>query len=148
MLLAASRVMRTLITGLLITSALTAGCATKSGTGTAVGAGAGGLAGYAIGGTTGLVIGGLLGGALGYSVGHEMDKDDERRAAEALEYNRQMEWRNSHGTHYRIVPTQTSYREGRECRDYRLLAEVDGQPDEVTGTACRRSDGSWEQISG
>jgi surface antigen len=37
--------------------------------------------------------------------------------------------------------------EGRECRDFRLLAEIEGQPDEVTGTACRRPDGTWEAIS-
>ncbi|HEY5924128.1 MAG TPA: glycine zipper domain-containing protein [Kofleriaceae bacterium] len=125
----------------------TASCATKSGTGTAVGAGIGGAAGYALGGTTGLIIGGALGGALGYSVGREMDEEDRRRAAYALEQNRYMEWRTDDGDMYRMQPRRTSYMDGRECREFTMHADIDGQPEHVNGVACRRSDGSWETIS-
>ena len=124
------------------------GCATKAGTGTAVGAGAGGLIGGLAGGTTGALIGVVAGGALGYAVGNQMDEEDRRRAAYALEQNREMEWRNAQGEEYRVVPTRTSHQGGRECRSYRIYAEVDGRPDTVEGTACRRSDGSWEQMEG
>jgi len=124
-------------------------CATKRGTGTAVGAGAGGALGYAVGGTSGLLIGAALGGALGYTAGRAMEEEDRRRAAIALEQNRMMEWHNAQtGYDYRVEPRGTRYLEGRECRDFRMLAEVEGRPDEVTGTACRRPDGSWEAIQG
>jgi len=141
--------MRSLILIMILGCSVAAtGCATKAGTGTAVGAGAGGVIGYALGGTTGLLIGGIAGGALGYATGKSMDNEDRRRAAYALETNREMEWRNeSTGRDYRVVPTGTSYRNGRECRNFEMLAHVDGRPDTVTGTACRRSDGSWESMS-
>ena len=129
-------------------SLLAPSCATKRGTGTAVGAGAGGVLGYAVGGGTGLLIGGLVGGALGYTAGRAREEEDRRRAAVALERNRTMEWRNAEtGNSYRVQPTRTHRVDGRECRDFRMHADVDGKPDEITGTACRRSDGSWEAIS-
>ncbi len=129
-------------------SLLVTGCATKAGTGTAVGAGGGAAIGGALGGWQGALIGGVAGGVLGYGVGRQMDEEDRRRAAYALEANREMEWRSAQGYEYRMTPTQTIYREGRECRNYRLYGEVDGRPDTVTGTACRRPDGSWEAIQG
>lgn len=129
--------------------AVDVGCATKRGTGTAVGAGAGALVGGAIGGDTGMLIGALVGGAGGYAVGAEMEEQDRQRAWMALERNRPMEWRNPDtGAQYRIEPTDTRYMSGRECRDFRMMAEIDGRPDQLTGTACRRADGTWETISG
>jgi surface antigen len=126
-----------------------AGCATKEGTGTAVGGVAGGALGYAVGGGTGLVIGALAGGIVGNVVGREMDKDDRARAAAALEANRQMEWQNSRtGSRYEVTPTGTRYEEGRECRNFEMTSYIDGRPDEVTGFACRRNDGSWELMQG
>jgi surface antigen len=124
-------------------------CATKSATGTAVGGVSGGALGYALGGTTGLVIGGLVGGVVGHAVGAKMEEDDRRRAAIALEQNRMMQWENQQtGKDYRIEPRGTRYIEGRECRDFRLLADIEGNPDTITGTACRRPDGTWETLSG
>lgn len=129
--------------------ALDMGCATKRGTGTAVGAGAGALVGGAVGGDTGMLIGAIVGGAGGYAVGAEMEEQDRRRAWMALERNRAMEWSNPDtGAQYRMQPTGTRYISGRECREFRMMAEVDGRPDELTGTACRRPDGTWETISG
>ena len=126
-----------------------AGCASKQGTGTAVGGVAGGALGYAVGGGAGLVIGALAGGAIGNVVGHEMDKDDRARAAAALEANRQSEWQNSKtGDRYEVTPTGTRYQEGRECRNFQMSSYVDGKPDEVSGMACRRNDGSWELMQG
>ena len=34
------------------------------------------------------------------------------------------------------------------CRDYRALATVDGQPQEIVGRACQQSDGSWRVVEG
>jgi surface antigen len=139
--------MQSLIAVTLVASLASAGCATKAGTGTAVGAGVGGLAGYALGGTTGLIIGGALGGALGFAVGREMDEEDRRRAAYALEQNRYMEWHNDQGVHYQITPQRTTYRDGRECREFTMNADIEGRPEHVNGVACRRPDGTWEAIS-
>lgn len=139
----------TLMTVLLGASLATTACATKSGTGTAIGAGAGGALGYAVGGGTGLLIGGAIGGIFGYTAGKAMEEEDRRRAAYALERNQAMEWRNAQtGNEYRIEPLDTRYEHGRECREFRILAEVDGYPDQVNGTACRQPDGSWQMLSG
>lgn len=133
---------------LILTLGFGAGCATKQGTGTAVGGAAGGALGYAIGGWPGLVIGGIAGGAVGNVVGQSMDQEDRRRAAYALEQNRRMEWENAQtGARYEVVPTQTSQQQGRECRNFQMTAYVDGKPDEMTGLACRRGDGSWEMMN-
>jgi surface antigen len=141
--------MRTLNIMILGVSLVSASCATPSGTGTAVGAGAGGLIGGALGGTTGALVGVLAGGALGYGAGRSIEEEDRRRAAIALEQNRAMEWHNAQtGAEYRFAPTDTRVINGRECRDFQLQGEVGGRPDTITGTACRRPDGTWETISG
>jgi surface antigen len=122
-----------------------AGCATKSGTGTAVGAGAGGIIGGLAGGTTGALIGVVAGGLLGYGVGRAMEEEDKRRMALALEQDRPAYWTNPQtGDSYRVEPTQTFYQGTRECRNFRMLATVDGTPDEVNGLACRNPNGAWE----
>jgi len=141
----------TLMTVLLGASLVTTACAnaSKPATGTAIGAGAGGALGYAVGGGTGMLIGGAIGGIFGYTAGKAMEEEDRRQAALALERNRAMSWQNPDtGYEYRLEPTNTRYEQGRECRDFRMLAEVDGKPDQVNGTACRRPDGSWEMLSG
>jgi surface antigen len=131
------------------TTLLTTSCATKRGSGAAVGAVAGGALGHVVGGDAGLLVGAAVGGALGYTAGRAMEEEDRRRAAIALERNQPVEWRNpGTGYEYRVEPMDTRYLEGRECREFRLLAEVDGTPDEVYGTACRQPDGTWQVLSG
>jgi surface antigen len=138
-----------LMTVVLGATLLTTACATKSGTGTAVGGAAGGVLGYAVGGTTGLLIGAAAGGLFGYGAGKAMEEEDRRRAAIALEQNRAASWRNPEtGYEYRVEPTDTRYLEGRECRDFRVLADVEGSPEQLSGTACRQPDGSWQMLSG
>lgn len=125
----------------------TIACTHKEGTGAGVGAVAGGAIGGAVGGTTGLIIGAAAGGALGYTVGHAMEEEDRRRAAYALENNRPVAWHNDRtGNDYRIEPGNSSMRGGRECREFRMMADVDGRPDEVRGLACRTPQGGWETI--
>jgi surface antigen len=129
-------------------SLLASSCGPPSTTGAVVGAGAGGVVGGLSGGTGGMLFGAAVGGILGYAGGRAVEEEDRRRAAIALEQNRQMEWVNQEGVEYRVVPTQTRYYSGRECRDFRMFAEIDGRPEQVNGTACRRPDGSWETLSG
>jgi surface antigen len=129
--------------------ALLGACATKSGTGTAVGAGGGAVVGGLVGGSTGALVGAALGGIGGYAVGRQMEIEDQKRVALALEQNRAMAWQNPDtGYQYRVQPTRTVYERGRECREFRMIGEVDGRPDQVYGTACRAPDGSWQMISG
>jgi len=139
-----------LVSCLIGASLITAtGCATPSGQGAAVGAAGGGLVGAAVGGRTGLLVGAALGGLFGYGVGRAIEIEDQREVAYALEYDRAVRWENPDtGYRYQVEPTRTFVQRGRECRDFRMLAEVDGQPQEVYGTACRRGDGSWEVLSG
>lgn len=137
------------MTGVLGASLLTTGCATKRGQGTAVGAIAGGALGGVVGGDVGLVVGAAAGGALGYTAGRAMEEEDRRRMAYSLEQNQPVEWSNPQtGYEYRVEPVDTRYMRGRECREFRLLADVEGRPDEVHGTACRQPDGRWEVLSG
>lgn len=131
------------------TSLTVAACATPSGTGTATGAVAGGVLGGAVGGTTGLVLGATAGGLLGYGVGRSIEIEDQRRIAYALEANRAATWRNPHtGYEYDLQPTDSYVQDGRPCRQFRLMAEMDGSPQEVMGTACRQPDGNWQVIQG
>jgi surface antigen len=126
-----------------------AGCATKSGTGAAVGAGTGGVIGGLVGGTSGALIGVGLGALLGYGVGRAIEEEDRRRMVYALEQNQPAYWTNpNNGNSYRVEPTGTRMEQGQPCREFRMFAEVDGQPQEVNGTACRRPDGNWEILSG
>ncbi|HVK86764.1 MAG TPA: glycine zipper domain-containing protein [Kofleriaceae bacterium] len=126
-------------------SLMVSACATKGETGLAGGAIGGGVLGGAIGGSSGALIGAALGGAIGYGVGHSMDVEDQRRMAYALEQNRQAQWVNPDGTTYQMQPTGTFYsNEGRECRQFTMLAEVEGRPERMNGTACRQPDGSWD----
>jgi surface antigen len=137
-----------IMTVLLGASLLSAtGCATKRETGTALGATGGGALGYAVGGAPGLVIGALAGGVLGHTIGKEMDEKDRERALQAIEQDRASSWRSSNGNAYRIEPGGTRYQDGRECREFKLMADVEGKADNVNGLACRRPDGQWEAVS-
>lgn len=131
------------------------GCATKSQTGTLAGAGLGAAAGSAVTGgdsTTGLLLGAVLGAVVGHEIGAELDRQDRLRAARALELNETYEstqWVNPDtGYQYQITPIET-YRQpdGTPCREFRLLADVEGRADTVYGTACRARDGSWQIVS-
>ncbi|MBX3161533.1 MAG: hypothetical protein KF773_36565 [Deltaproteobacteria bacterium] len=122
---------------------------TPSGSGAAIGAVAGGVAGSAVGGGAGLILGAAAGGAFGYTVGRSMEEADRRRVAYALQAGEPVVWRNAHtGNVYRVQPMDSRYQGGRECRDFRVITEVDGQANEVFGVACRRPDGRWEAVSG
>jgi surface antigen len=131
-------------------------CATKQGTGAVVGAGTGAAAGAAIAknNALGAVVGGLVGGLIGGAIGRQMDKNDQSQLARTFEYNAtgsSNEWRNPDtGYTYSATPTSTFERENQPCRRFTLDADVEGSStgdERVTGTACRRSDGTWEIVN-
>ena len=141
-----------------------AACATDQGEkqtlGTLIGAGLGGLAGSQIGSGTGQLAavgaGVLLGGLLGSEVGKSLDRADrafaERNAQGSLESTPSGQtsgWVNPDSGHSgSFTPTQTySTASGQPCREYHSTVTIDGQIEDVYGTACREPDGSWRFVN-
>lgn len=91
----------------------------------------------------GAILGVLIGGA----IGRAMDRRDQACIGHALEYagsGAPVRWRDPTGILYEVVPDRP-YRidDGRYCRDYRLLAEIEGRRRATEAKACRRRDGVW-----
>jgi surface antigen len=141
-----------------------AACVTDSGEkqtmGTLIGAGLGGLVGSQIGSGTGQLaavgVGVLLGGLLGSEVGKSLDQADqvyaERNAQGSLESapsGQSSTWANPDSGHSgSFTPTQTyATDEGQPCREYHSTVTIDGQTEDVYGTACREPDGSWRFVN-
>jgi surface antigen len=132
-----------------------AGCEnppTKEQKGTVAGAVVGGVVGSTIGGGTGrtvaIVAGTIAGAVIGGKIGSKMDEADKLKAAQALESTptgQGASWKNPDtGAQYTMTPTRTYEASGNPCRDFTVNAMVDGKPEQVQGTACRQSDGSWK----
>ncbi len=125
--------------------------------GALVGALLGGLGGSQIGkgsGRTAAIVGGVAAGAvLGGYVGNSMEASDEARVQHTLETGRTGKtviWQNPDtGNRYEVTPTRT-YRtaDRRDCREYTTWVFVDGYEEQVTGTACRMPDGTWQRQAG
>jgi surface antigen len=133
---------------------LALGCATKRQTGGLVGAGAGAAAGAAIAknDAVGAIVGGLVGGLVGSEIGRRMDLHDQQQLAQTFEHGqtgRTSTWVNPDTGHrYAATPTDTYEIADRPCRKFRLETDLEGPEEEtVYGTACRRSDGTWELTS-
>ncbi|KAB7628186.1 RT0821/Lpp0805 family surface protein [Alkalilimnicola sp. S0819] len=132
----------------LVLSLLSA-CATREQTGTVVGAGAGAVIGEQVGeGTAGTLVGAIAGGLLGRQIGQWMDERDRQEVAQTLEYQPSGEttaWVNPDtGREFRVTPTETwvDAERDRPCR--RFSMDIDGEVENVDGTACRVADGRWE----
>lgn len=128
----------------------------RTNVGTVLGAAGGALLGNQFGkgsGKTAMTIAGLVGGGfLGNRVGSNMDQADQACTSRALESARTgqtVSWRNPDAeTDYQVTPTR-SYRDPqtrRICKDVKTEAVIRGRTELVTGTACKRRDGSWEFI--
>jgi surface antigen len=128
--------------------------------GTLVGAAVGGLVGSQIGGGTGNKIaigaGVVAGGFLGNQVGKSMDCQDQQyhydttqNALETQKVGTASTWNNPDSGHSgEITPTRTyTSSDGQPCRDFTQTIYIDGEAEEVNGTACRQDDGSWKPIS-
>jgi len=125
----------------------------KQTTGAVIGGLGGGIAGSQIGKGRGrdvaMVVGTLLGAAIGGSIGSSMDQTDVLRTQQALTYNRtgqQVSWQNPDTqAQYTVTPTNTfRNNSGQDCRSYTTVAVIEGKREELHGTACRQSDGSWK----
>jgi surface antigen len=100
----------------------------------------------AIGVIGGLIVGGVVGGL----IGHAMDSVDEACMGHALEYaadGSPVRWHDPNGNDYNVVPRETYQAGGRYCRNYTTTMVIDGAPESLDGTACRRPDGNWDIVS-
>ncbi len=141
-----------------------AACVTDQGQkqtlGTLIGAGLGGLAGSQIGSGTGQLAavgaGVLLGGLIGSEVGKSLDKADQAYLAnnaqstlESAPTGMSSSWVNPDtGNSGSMTPTNTyATASGQPCREYHSTVTIDGQTEDVYGTACREPDGSWRFVN-
>lgn len=132
-----------------------AGCGAMGGpneaSGTIIGGVLGGAVGSQVGGGSGrtvaTVIGTMIGASIGANVGRSMDGNDRARTAQVFETaptGQPSGWVNPDTRNqYTVTPTRTYQNGNTPCRDYTMRAVVNGQPDNVHGTACRQPDGSW-----
>jgi surface antigen len=142
--------MRTLLV-LCVAATATVGCATREQTGQVIGGIAGAAAGTQVGsgsGQTAATIGGaLIGAFVGGKIGSNMDERDYQQTSQALETSRtgqRTEWINpDSGYQYSVQPTNTYQSASGPCRDYTMVAVIDGRNETVHGTACRQADGTW-----
>ncbi len=112
----------------------------------------GGALGSAIGDcsdTAAIVGGAIVGLLIGGEIGRTMDRQDHQCVGQVLEHaqaGQPVAWRNpGTGAQYQVTPLESfDDPQGRYCRAYTSLADIGGQRREVTGTACRRPDGTWE----
>lgn len=115
----------------------------------------GGVAGSAIGAGTGTAVAvgvGIVGGALiGGAVGHSMDHSDNNQTYYALSHTPKQKshhWKSKNGTVYTVIPTSKSMKMygHSHCRKYTMTAKMNGKYEKVHGVACRKPNGSWENI--
>lgn len=157
-----SSLARKMAAPVLLVAALTvAGCQTTGGTkqtvGTLGGAALGGLAGSQFGDGRGQLVataaGALLGALVGAEVGSSLDKADQAALANTTAYTLETvpsgqptRWNNPDSGRYGTVTAEPSYTNsyGQNCRNYRQTVEINGQTEIMTGTACRRPDGTWQ----
>jgi len=115
------------------------------------GAATGTQVGKGRGRTVAILGGAVLGAVLGGEIGRSMEKSDRARTQRVLETTptgQSTIWQNPDtGSRYKVVPTNTYKTDGNvDCRDFTTWAVIDGYEEEVQGTACRQSDGSWKQL--
>lgn len=124
--------------------------------GAATGAVVGSNLGKGTGNTVGVALGTLAGAWLGSSIGQSLDELDRMKMAnttqDALEHKpigETSSWSNpDSGNSGTITPTKTYYKpnESEPCREYSSTVTIDGQLETITGTACRRPDGTWRTV--
>ncbi len=146
------------ILALTTVAALLAGCGPNSylndqNVGAVLGGVGGGVVGNQIGsGTTrtvATIAGTLVGAGIGGAIGHSMDQVDRAKMAQGLSTtpnNQTTQWQ-SNGTNYAVTPTNTYQNQnGQTCRNFNTTANINGQMQQITGTACRLPNGSWQIV--
>lgn len=122
--------------------------------GTVLGAIAGGAIGSAVGDDDSQLIailaGTVIGAVIGREIGREMDENDRAcfgHSLELLEDGDRAYWDGARsGMRYTLTPDERFERDGRVCRHFTLLRELDGGRVSRRGSACRYGDGEWRMI--
>lgn len=145
----------------LVMAAVT-GCETiqsnpKAAIGAAGGAALGGLIAGAAHGNPAAIAASVIGGGLvGGMVGNMLDGRDKRlaaeaphRALEAAPAGTTVAWQNPDTGHSGAVTLTRACQttSGTYCREYQQSVTMDGTPEQMRGTACRRPDGSWKAVN-
>ena len=79
-----------------------------------------------------------------------LESDQVQKALETSRTGHAVNWNNpDNGNQYTVTPTRT-YRTARngDCRDYDAWVFIGGYERKVTGMACRKPDGTWQQVQG
>lgn len=133
---------------------LMVGCAEMEENPETTGAVTGGAAGAVIGGVIGgnktsTVLGAIAGGVLGKEIGRRMEENDRAKTAAAFDSNQKVSWTNpTTNARYTVNPITTRRENGQLCRDYVMDANITGETQQVTGTACQQPDGTWRTVEG
>jgi len=97
--------------------------------------------------TAAIILGTMAGAAIGGAIGRDMDELDRLRTGQTLEAVRtgvSSSWRNPDtGNEFTVTPTRTYASAAGPCREFSMEAMIGGREEQVYGTACRQSDGSW-----
>jgi surface antigen len=119
--------------------------------GAVVGGGAGAFVGQGVGKAVAIGVG-IVGGALiGGYIGNHMDSSDNAKMNSAMNgpTYKDTAWTNEKtGASYSMRPTSniTAINGNSTCRQFHTKATIDGKSQEIDGTACRKSDGTWQSI--
>jgi len=153
--------MNKLVIATVVSATLMTGCAgsySKQDSGTAAGALLGGGLAYGLGQNSSnkeiwTVLGIGLGAMLGNQIGQQLDERDRlmmgqsfQTALEQAPDNSSSSWNNPNtGNSGQTMPTRTVMASnGTPCREFTQTVMIGGQSQQVYGTACRMSDGSWK----
>lgn len=133
---------------------------TRQNVATGLGAIGGGILGSNIGKGKGSMLGaavGALGGAaFGHWMGENLDPKDQQKhmhtTQNSLEYaktNQAVSWNDPNtGASGYVMPTQTyKSNEGKFCREYTQIIQIDNKKQEAVGRACRNNDGYWQILN-
>lgn len=74
-----------------------------------------------------------------------MDASDKQKSIDAIRANQTQSWTNANsGNSYTFTPTRTFTGDMGTCRDYRIDANVSGESQNFTGSACTGPRSFWQ----
>ena len=120
--------------------------------GALLGAVTGSQASKGTGRTAAIIGGGFLGAVIGRKIGRRMEEADRAKSQQVLETvpsGQTVTWKNPDtGGRYSLTPTRTyQVISGQHCREYTTRVFIEGNEEQVKGTACRTADGWWQETS-
>ena len=100
---------------------------------------------------TGALLGGLIGGLVGSEIGRLLDKEDQRRLAEArqqaLASGTAVAWSNpDSGNSGQVTPKRSYTSDEASCWEYDNDIAAGGKEETRTLSACEQSDGTWKEV--